>query len=233
MKKLLFAIAFLSCSTILMAQDDINLLDFVNEQNTTMQPQTKKATEVSTAVPSDSYDWRMRRHSLSLSAGTPSLLSGTTGFFTGLIGAFEEGTKTHIYGTYGIHYGYNVLKWLRVGGSVMYSGWRTETEYSSGNIHTDRNDELQLMGQVDFTYLNRRKVKLYSGIGVGANMTFYNMYANGQPIEEDDAHRMFTPIAAWNVTALGVEFGGERVFGLTEINFGFADVLRVGIGVRL
>lgn len=190
------------------------------------------ATLVScSAILAQGYDWRDHRHSVSVTAGTPSLLSGASGFFTGLFSSSED-TQTKVYGTYGIHYGYNALKWLRVGGDFMYSGWR-QTKVNENVDNLTLYNEVILMGKVDFTYLNRKYVRLYSGVGIGANLGIQNahLYDNRLTPPSEDK-QTFEPHFAWTITPLGLEAGGEHVYAITELNIGTAEVLRAGVGVR-
>lgn len=149
-----------------------------------------------------------------------------------IIDAFNEpNNHTYVAGTYGIHYGYNVLKWLRVGGGLSYGHFKTEATYMK-KLHVERYDELILLAKVDFTYLNRRYVRLYSGVGAGVDFTFMSKTVDGKRLSEDEAGKSFIPLPAWTVTALGVEAGSKRVYGIAEVNIGFTDLLRVGVGVR-
>lgn len=178
------------------------------------------------------YDWKDRRNSLSISVGSPSFLSGTTGFFNSLFrGGEDEDTQTHIYGTYGIYYGFNATKWLRLGVNAFYSGWRID-EIKDAITKTDRTDEIVLLARVDFTYLNCEHVRLYSGLGIGADLSTLRKYSNGSLIDEE-GNGSLDPYLGWSVTPIGVEAGGKRLYGLLEVNIGHADLVRAGIGVRM
>lgn len=241
MRQFLLATLFLAIPFALMAQDDINLLDLVNEPSatrfasdtvSTSPEDSHSSTQASSASQSDTYDWRKYRSSLSVTAGSPSLLSGTTGIMFAVKDAFNEpNNHTYIAGTYGIHYGYNALKWLRVGGGISYGHFKTEATYMKKR-HVERYDELILLAKVDFTYLNRRYVRLYSGVGAGVDFTFMSKTVDGKRLSEDEAGKFFQALPAWTFTALGVEAGGKRVYGIAEVNIGFTDLLRVGLGVR-
>lgn len=178
------------------------------------------------------YDWKERRNTLAISVGSPSFVSGTQGIFTSIFrGGDDENTQSHIYGTYGIHYGFNATKWLRLGASAFYSGWRID-EIKEAVTESDRSDEIVFLAKVDFTYLNRKYVRLYSGAGIGADLNTLRKYRNGTLIDEEGNNKL-TPYLGWSVTPIGIEAGGKRVFALTEINIGHADLIRMGLGVRL
>lgn len=240
MKKLLFSVLLLACSAVVMAQDDINLLDLVGDQKSFMPPTSDSSSVQTPPAPVGEggrgeradYDWRERRNSLSFTAGTPSLLSGTTGIIMAIVEAFDDpDAHIRIYGSYGVHYGYNVLPWLRVGGSLSCTGF-SETRQYSQRTYVDRTNEFIMMAKVDFTYLNRRHVRIYSGIGAGMDVMWFSSYINGQLQPEDEDHKRVTPLPAFTVTPIGIEAGGKRVYGLAEINVGTIDLLRAGVGVR-
>lgn len=144
-----------------------------------------------------------------------------------LFSGFDQNAdhQFHYTGTYGVHYRYNVLKWLRVGGDLSYSGYR-EVENGSSYTKTTLGNELALAAKLDFTYLNREHVKLYSGLGIGPAMLI-----NATQSSSDNT-RDVSPLFTWCVTPIGVEAGGERVYALAEFNIGFCDFLRAGIGFR-
>lgn len=239
MKRIIISALYISLSIALFAQDDINLLDLIKDDSTTVQtteqPASLPAAESSVSeIPAPEWDWRAHRHSLSVTIGSPSLLSGTTGILIALFEAFDNSTNTdlHIYGSYGIHYGYNALKWLRVGGSLLYSGDKLKKTGSNNYVHIQQFHELYLIGKLDFTYLNRKYVRLYSGLGLGGGLMIMNDQSSMSGVRPERTHSL-APSVAYYVTPIGIEAGGQRVYGLTEINIGTADLIRAGIGVRL
>ena len=165
------------------------------------------------------YDWREHRQSVSISVGLPSIYSTAFGshawnFYIPAPGSTSTARRSEIFtGAWAIDYGYNILRWLRLGASANYECW-------AGN---DRTHDVSLTARVDFTYINREHVRLYSGIAVGLGMHIEH-YASGA------VEGIYIPAA--NLTPIGLNFGNERVFGLVETNIGSASVLRVGIGFR-
>lgn len=174
------------------------------------------------------YDWKERRNSLSVTVGSPSLISGGSGVFTSM---FSKDADMSIFGTYGLNYGFNVLKWMRVGGSFFYSGWKMDKS-DEEKTKTDRYDEMALLAKVDFTYLNRKYVRLYSGAGVGANLTNIRHITDGIENKDNLNPSEFMPYCGWVVTPIGVEAGGKCVYGIAEINIGRCDFFRAGLGFR-
>ena len=86
-----------------------------------------------------------------------------------------------------------------------------------------RTHDVSVVARVDFTYINREHVRLYSGLSVGVGMHI-SQYASGA------VEGLYLPAA--NMTPIGLNFGNERVFGLVETNIGSSSVLRIGIGFR-
>lgn len=162
------------------------------------------------------YDWRDYRHTVILSYGSPSLVDGMV---DGLVWLFtwgqEETAKST--GQIGVQYGYNALKWLRVGGRFSYLG----SYYPGYEPYTH---SCKVSGRVDFTYLNRRYVTLYSGVELGASVN-YNVYS----LPDDNYVK---PSLVIGVTPIGIQAGGSHVFGMAELNIGSTEIIRAGIGIR-
>lgn len=163
MKNYLFALIFLTISSALFAQDDINLLDLVKSQpadsvRVTETPASESVT--SQPLPLE-YDWRNHRHSLLVSYGTPSVLATSVAGFVWILNLGNDKYPLFV-GPVSVEYDYNVLKWLRVGGRLSYMYVRDKSRYGSGDNHV-----LGATARLDFTYLNRRKIKLYSGLELG------------------------------------------------------------------
>lgn len=179
------------------------------------------------------YDWRDKRHSISVSIGTPSFTSGITGIFSAIFTAIDSDTQVSLKPSYGIHYGFNALSWLRVGGSFIYGGWSLTDKSGGENLAVEDFHEFNFLARVDFTYLNRKYVRLYSGLEVGGILHMIDNYTYTQQNTVTNTERTYVPNVAFSATAIGLEAGGKHVYGLAEINIGNADLLRAGLGVRL
>lgn len=236
MKRLFISALYIFLSIALFAQDDINLLDLIKDDSTNIKLASQPISEspaFETSVPE--WDWREHRHSLSISIGSPSFVTGMTGFFTALFSKTDSSkdTNVRVFGSYGVHYGYNALRWLRVGGSIFYSGWQLDETSGSRYQHKQTFHELALIGRLDFTYLNRKHVRLYSGLGLGAELIVDDDYSRHTSVNPpSEQNRTCFPSAAFYVTPIGIEAGGKHVYGLAEINIGTTDMLRAGLGVR-
>lgn len=163
-------------------------------------------------------EWMARRQSVSISVGLPSIYATGFGrhswdFYIPAAGASSSPRSEIFCGAWAVDYGYNLLRWLRLGAGVTYECW-------AGKAQTH---DMSLTARVDFTYINREHVVLYSGLSAGIGMHLEH-YTNG------DIEGMYLP--AVNVTPIGLNFGSRKVYGLVETNIGSASVLRVGIGFR-
>lgn len=171
------------------------------------------------AKPRPTYDWTAHRHNVSISVGLPGLYSTLMGNHSWefYIAAPSSTTTTKpsewFCGAWAIDYAYQVKRWLRVGGTANYEYW-----YGNYNTH-----DVSLMVKVDFTYINKENIRLYSGIATGI----------GMHLEQNNSGAvagMYIPAVA--LTPIGLNFGGERVYGLVETNIGASSFVRVGVGFR-
>ena len=217
MKKSMIAICLLLYAAGMYAQE---VQSEVGPQQQSPQTVVVVRKETPAPVPAHKgYDWREHRQSVSISVGLPSIYSTAFGshawnFYIPAPGSTGTARRSEIFtGAWAIDYGYNILRWLRLGASANYECW-------AGN---DRTHDISLTARVDFTYINREHVRLYSGIAVGLGMHIAH-FASGA------VEGIYIPAA--NLTPIGLNFGNERVFGLVETNIGSASVLRVGIGFR-
>jgi hypothetical protein len=102
---------------------------------------------------------------------------------------------------------------------------------------------------MQFTYLNTRIVKLYSGLDIGLGIVLWNrsdMFdkdLTAAALVNDDVKRIqelqkrypngkeVKWLPAGDITLLGLNVG-TRVYGLAEINLGLDALVKVGIGAR-
>lgn len=202
----------------LWAQSDLNLLDLVEDDSTAVAPtEEKKAASTATK---DDFNWQEHRHNLMVSLGAPSLLAYP---FTSLTFLLTKGeAKTTFTGSVGVEYDYNALKWLRVGGRLGYQGIFVHG-YESPQIN--KVHMLTIGGRLDFTYLNRRKLRLYSGLELGASFCFSKS-------KTQDGNKLFIPWFDAGIIPFGLQAGGEHVYFMSELSIGTVECCRVGLGYR-
>ena len=122
---------------------------------------------------------------------------------------------------YSLRGGYQINKWLMVTGDLNYGTAKAirKDEENGPILRTDRWKSLSVLPGVHFTYLNKKKWQLYSGLAAGAAL-----------LEQNDSSNIdFT----FEVIPFGVRFG-KKVYGSAELNWGteFGPTFRGGVGIR-
>lgn len=167
------------------------------------------------------------RNEISVSVGTISLSGAVFDFFKVLFEGIGNsiagnGTDTKFIGTYGLDYYYQVNSWFRPGAKFVYEGLTTTITDSTGVINKYNTSTISLMPSIQFSYLNKKYVKLYSGIDIGVTN-----------FSDNDKNSSFSEtILGINVTLIGVRVGNDRIFGVVETNIGMDALIKAGIGVR-
>ena len=176
------------------------------------------------------YDYKdAPRNEISASIGVVSAFGGVFDFFKVLIEGVGNGiagnkTDTKFIGTYGLDYYYQVNKWFRPGAKVVYEGLTTTIRDSTNAIVNHYNTStLSVMASSQFSYLNKKHVKLYSGIDLGIGTIFDdNKKGSGTT----------STFCAFNVTVIGIRVGNDNIFGLVETNIGMDALIKAGFGAR-
>ncbi len=117
--------------------------------------------------------------------------------------------------------GYQINKWLMVTTDLNYGTARAERIKEEGGPveRTDHWKTTSLLPGVHFTYYNKKKWQLYSGLAAGA------AYIDC----DDDDQASFT----FEIIPFGLRFG-KKVYGSAELNWGteFGPSFRGGDGIR-
>lgn len=124
----------------------------------------------------------------------------------------------YIAGSFFAGYHVQMLKWLQLGLAVSHTRfWR---EHPGGR---QKSSYTTVMPVVNFTWVNRGIVKLYSGIGVGLDFI-----SERNPQLEDYASSVD---AGFQLTFVGLTVG-RRLFGFTEFGMGNHGFFTIGMGYR-
>ena len=115
--------------------------------------------------------------------------------------------------TFRAEYGYNVLSWLSLGAGVNYS-------YGSYRMLYKFN--------VKFYWLNRKWVRMYSGVGVGLGIVSTNAGAEN---EEEAAGRSTKLLPTFDLRLIGLTVG-QRLYGRFEVGTLNTGLVSAGIGYR-
>ena len=169
------------------------------------------------------------RNEIGASIGVISAFGGVFDFFKVLFEGVGNGiggnkTDTKFIGTYGLDYYYQVNKWFRPGAKIVYEGLTTSVYDSTDVLINHYNTStLSIMASSQFSYLNKKHVKLYSGIDLGIGTIFDdNKKGSGTT----------STFCAFNVTVIGIRVGNENIYGMVETNIGMDALIKAGFGAR-
>lgn len=128
-------------------------------------------------------------------------------------------------------YGYNINKWFNVGAGVYYSYLNKDVLYRESGAFA-WNESAHLMNvllNLRAYWLNRKYVRLYSGIGIGATMLYGNL-GNTSPetVGENDLLSSF----ALEFRLIGLQVGNDKLYGKLEIGSTGTGIINAGIGYR-
>ena len=65
----------------------------------------------------------------------------------------------------------------------------------------------------------------------GPHFKFYGKLAAGGQLSVGDFEKT-TLRPAWQIVPVGLQWGGEKIFGLAEMGYGNVYLVRVGMGIR-
>ena len=187
----------------------------------------------------ESDHWQEHRNSLSISGGYVSGFWLAKSIIAWIPAAASHSRNWDYYGNYGLQYYYQLNSWCRMGTKATWEGDQYDI-YESNKTDANKKGEttnhtLSLVASVQFTYVNREHVQVYSGLDLGAGVFFTSTkYEPGYSSSSNTSANWdgaFLP--AFNVTPLGVAFGSWRVYGYVETNIGYDAFAKIGIGVHL
>ena len=132
--------------------------------------------------------------------------------------------NAHFIGGAGVEYVHYVNDWLGFGGAVLCDYMTATAVNVDSEGKKTPNGKFQLgvasvMPVVKFAWLNREHVGLYSKLAAGAGFTFTN--------QSEDTKDNFA--FAFQVTPIGMDFGGESFRGFAELGLGMQGLVNVGI----
>ncbi len=168
------------------------------------------------------------QHELRLTAGAYPLLPSMSDWEGCAAGIFHDRTHrgpVYTSGTWSLSYDYRFKKWFDLGLTLSYYG-----EYSNSYSNRDsslvgrnRAHAVTVMPMARFTWLNRRWVRMYSSLGLGATFGYGRFDTEGSRPEN--------AMIAFQVTPVGISVG-RSFFGFAEIGLGAQGALMMGVGYR-
>lgn len=132
--------------------------------------------------------------------------------------------------TFRAEYGYNVLSWLSLGAGVNYSYGSYRMLYKENHSHAW--DEWMHLAtatfNVKFYWLNRKWVRMYSGVGVGLGIVSTNAGAENA---EEATGRSTKLLPTFDLRLIGLTVG-QRLYGRFEVGTLNTGLVTAGIGYR-
>ncbi len=168
------------------------------------------------------------QHELRLTAGAYPLLPSMSDWEGCAAGIFHDRTHrgpVYTSGTWSLSYDYRFKKWFDLGLTLSYYGEysRSYSNRDSSPVGRNRAHALTVMPMARFTWLNRRWVRMYSSLGLGATFGYGRFDTEGSRPEN--------AMIAFQVTPVGISVG-RSFFGFAEIGLGAQGALMMGVGYR-
>lgn len=131
------------------------------------------------------------------------------------------------FGPISVEYFYHIKPWLGVGGIMAY-GQMNEDLYLSGKSEVRdgeiKNSYITLMPAVKLDWLRKSHFGMYSKVGIGATLRTEKIKdANVSDDSDTEMH------VNWQVSLLGMEFGGRQLRGFVELGTGEQGIFVAGL----
>lgn len=133
--------------------------------------------------------------------------------------------NTSLHGVATLEYNRFVSKWLTVGGSMSINPINTVLKTKSDLTLTWSYYVFNVMPKVNFYYINKDMISLYSGIEAGLATIMWTD-RQGSTTKTD-----FGFTTAFHVNAFGIRVG-KQIGGFMEWGFGFRGVANFGLSAR-
>lgn len=173
--------------------------------------------------------WAQGPHEVHLSFSGPAggntydTYSTSYGWGADLYSLYEPGIRVQGGPVYSLGYTYSLRSWLRVGAEaslgVLWVDQRQARAWGNNEYDSTWERLYTVMPLVHLVALDRPHFKIYGKIAAGVRLS------DGKYI----GTKFFPALA---VMPLGLQWGGERVFGLAELGFGNIYHARIGVGFR-
>ena len=139
-----------------------------------------------------------------------------------------EPVKVSAVGPISAEYFYHATDWLGVGGIFTFG--QMNTNYNDAidevPVYTGKSTNFTLMPAVKFNWFRRQHFGMYSKVGAGVLM------CNMKAIPVDPVEKPVTKTGFafnWQVSALGLEFGGTQFRGFVEGGIGEQGIVLAGL----
>lgn len=140
-----------------------------------------------------------------------------------LCSLYEPGERVDVGPVFSLGYTYSPRGWLRVGAEASLGFiWADKAQaraWGKGEVISSWQRLYTVMPLVHFVALDKPHFKVYGKLAAGGQLSVGNFEGT-----------KFRP--AFEVVPLGLQWGGERIFGLAELGYGNVYIGRLGIGIR-
>ncbi|MBQ0058094.1 MAG: hypothetical protein KBT20_10605 [Bacteroidales bacterium] len=173
-----------------------------------------------------SKTWEDKKNQLSIGISSFSVFSALNEI-SWVGGNFENESET---GVINLSYMHFFNKTFGFGGSLSYQefnfkGFYNYEEDCIYDNYKASDKYITCMGVFQATWLHKKHASLYSKIGLGVICNTGNGPANSELFED---YREF--LAAYQLTPIGIDFGGRSLRGLVELGWGLeSSLFRVGL----
>lgn len=142
---------------------------------------------------------------------------------TDLAAMYEGCERVDAGPVFSIGYTYTLRNWLRPGMEasmgLLWADRSHPRAFGNWNVDSFSQRYITLMPLVHLVAFERPHIMIYGKVAAG-----------GQLSVGDFEKTTFRP--AWQVIPIGLQWGGEKVFGLAEAGFGNVYLFRLGMGIR-
>lgn len=123
-------------------------------------------------------------------------------------------------------YFYHVKNWLGVGGIFAYGQNKQDVYFGDDKDAEMKSNYVTLMPAVKFDWLRMKHFGMYSKLALGATLRSES-YDNVDPKDKDDNDSDIH--VNWQLSLLGLEFGGTTFRGFLELGTGEQGIALVGL----
>ena len=194
-------------------------------QNTMKKSILTAAAAIITAFSANAQSgYEDTKHEVGISFGWGS----TSQFFD----TFETITKTIVgakcgdeqnFGPLSAEYFFHATTWLSTGAVVVY-GKQTQDLYIGNNKKgKEKNSYYTLLPALKFNFLRKDYFGMYSKVALGATLRSEKTEFDSNDYEGSKLH------FNWQISFLGIEAGGQKFRGFSELGFGEQGVFCLGI----
>lgn len=115
-------------------------------------------------------------------------------------------------------------KRIAVGPEINLMGLKINSYYSGGEIRRDRFFIANLSCRMDYYYVNKAQLQLYSGVALGGAYIF-------DQTADSSSHDDSGPFIAYQLNFFGIRYGKSWAF-YAEMGFGRNGLMNLGISKR-